>query len=308
MVEKILSQNSVDENSFFPVTSIHPATIHCPLPPILSSVKSGWSSIYLEYHHQPPGEIPQSYCQKYSLCIKTKTCTKEGKSERWFNDQFQNRSMAKGDFFIVPPKTFYRGRWDYPIDFILIGLEPKLVNRIAYESIDPELVEIMPIFPQSDPFILQIGLALKKVLETNLPDSSMYAETMANALSVHLLQYYSTSKFKLSEYTDGLPKYKLKRVIEYVDEYLERNLTIAELAQLVQMSPHYFGRLFKQSMGITPYKYILQCRIDRSKALLRNNELTIAQIAQTVGFAHQSHLNYHFKRLVKITPKQFRDG
>ena len=74
------------------------------------------------------------------------------------------------------------------------------------------------------------------------------------------------------------------------------------------MSPHYFGRLFKQSMGITPYKYILQCRIDRSKALLRNNELTIAQIAQAVGFAHQSHLNHHFKRLVKITPKQFRDG
>ena len=306
MVKKISNQDSLGENNFF-LTSIHPATMHCPLPPILSSSKAGWNNIYLEFHRQPPGEIPQSYCQKYSLCIKTQTCTKRGKSERWFNDQFQNQSMTKGDFFIVPPKTFYRGRWDSPIDFILLCLEPTLVKRIAYESVDPERVEIMPIFPKFDPFILQIGLALKKVLETNQPDSSLYAETMANALSAHLLQYYSTSKFILQEYTDGLPKYKLRRVIEYIKECLGQNLTIAELAQLVQMSPHYFGRLFKQSMGITPYQYILQCRIEQSKELLRDKQLTIAEISQAVGFAHQSHLNYHFKRLVGVTPKQFCD-
>ena len=306
MVKKISDRDSLAENSFFS-TSIHPATIHCPLPPILSSSKAGWNNVYLEFHCQPPGEIPQSHCQKYSLCIKTKTNVGQRKSERWFNDQFQNQCMAKGDFFVVPPKTFYRGRWDSPIDFILLCLEPALVKRIAYESVDPERVEIMPIFPKFDPFILQIGLALKKVLETNQPDSSLYAETMANALSAHLLQYYSTSKFILQEYTDGLPKYKLRRVIEYIKECLGQNLTIAELAQLVQMSPHYFGRLFKQSMGITPYQYILQCRIEQSKELLRDKQLTIAEISQAVGFAHQSHLNYHFKRLVGVTPKQFCD-
>ena len=157
MVEKISSKNNLDENSFIPVTSIHPATIHCPLPPILSSYNAGWNNIYLEFHSQPPGEIPQTYSEKYSLCIKTKNSANQGKSERWFNDQFQNQCMAKGDFFIVPPKTLYRGRWNSSIDFILLGLEPTLVNRIAYESIDPQLVEIMSIFPQSDPFILQIG-------------------------------------------------------------------------------------------------------------------------------------------------------
>ena len=308
MVRKIsTSHNSSSEDSFFPLTSIHPATMHCPLPPILSSSKAGWSNIYFEFHRQPAGEIPQSYCHKYSLCINTKTNTNRGKSQRWFNDQFQNQCMAKGDFFIVPPETFYRGRWDSSIDFIVLCLEPTLVKRIAYESVALERVEIVPIFPKSDPFILQIGLALKKVLETNHLGSSLYAETMANALSAHLLQYYSTSKFTLREYTDGLPKYKLTQVIEYINEYLEQNLSIAELAQMVQMSPHYFGRLFKQSMGITPYKYILQCRIERSQVLLREKKLTIAEIAPAVGFANQSHLNYHFKRLVKVTPKQFRN-
>ena len=301
------SSNSSDENRFFALTPIHPATMHCPKPPILSSSRTNWSNIYLEFHRQPPGKIPQSRCQKYSLCIKTRNYPKQGKSERWFNNQLQDRCMVKGDFFIVPPKTFYRGNWDSPTDFILLGLEPKLVKRIAYESADPDLVEIGQITPKADPFILQIGLALKTVLSNNRLDSSLYAETMANALSVHLVQYYSTRKFSLPEYPDGLPKYKLRQVVEYINECLEHNLTIAKLAQLVQMSPHYFGQLFKRSLGITPYQYIIQCRIDRAKVLLQERKLTLAEIARAVGFTHQSHLNYHFKRLVKVTPKQFRD-
>ena len=305
--KKSTPSNSSDENSFFALTPIHPATMHCPVPPILSSSRTNWSNIYLEFHRQPPGEIPQSYCQKYSLCIKTKNCPKQGKSQRWFNDQLQDQSMARGDFFVVPPKTFYRGNWDSPTDFLLIGLEPKLVKRIAYESVDPDLVEIGQIIPKADPFILQIGLALKTVLKNTQPDSSLYAETMANALSVHLVQYYSTRKFALPEYSDGLPKYKLRQVVEYIREHLEQNLTIAQLAQLLQMSPHYFGQLFKRSLGITPYQYIIQCRIDRAKVLLQERKHSIAEIARAVGFTHQSHLNYHFKRLVKVTPKQFRD-
>ena len=207
---------------------------------------------------------------------------------------------GEGRLFLVPPKTFDRGNWDSPTDFLLIGLEPKLVKRTAYESANRDLVEIGQIAPKADPFILQIDLALKTVLSNPRLDSSLYAETMANALSVHLVQYYSTRKFALPEYLDGLPKYKLRQVVEHIHECLEHNLTIAELAQLLQMSPH-------QRSEITPYQYILQCRIERSKVLLRNKKLTIAEIAQTAGFANQSHLNYHFKRLVKITPKQFRD-
>lgn len=306
-ISKSLEKNRERENRFFPLTSVHPATMHCPLPPVLSSSQAGWKNIYLEFHRQPAGEIPQSYCQKYSLCIKTTTSTKQSRSVRWLNDQFQDKSMARGEFFIVPPETCYRGRWDSSIDFILLSLEPSLVRHTAYETVDPDLVEIEQFAPKADPFVLQLGLALETVLRNNQPDSSLYAETMANALSVHLLQYYSVRKFTFREYADGLPQHKLKRVIDRIHGCLEQNLSVSELADLVQISPHYFGRLFKQSMGIAPYQYILQCRVEQSKKLLRDDRLSLAEIAQTVGFAHQSHLNYHFKRLVRVTPKQFRD-
>ena len=275
------------------------------LPRILSSHEAGWNNIYLEFHRQPSGEIPKTYGKKHSLCIKTDG--HYGRSERWLNDRFQSKCMARGDILIVPENISYQGQWDNLIEFILLEIEPKLIQSIAYESIDPEKVEILPTFPQSDPLIHQIATALKTSLLNNTFTSSLYAETMANALSVHLLQYYSTRKFTLQDYQDGLPRHKLRRVIDYINANLEENLSIAGLAELLMMSNHYFGRLFKQSMGITPYQYILQCRVERSKALLKNRELSIADIAQRVGFAHQSHLNYHFKRIVGITPKQFRD-
>ena len=70
------------------------------------------------------------------------------------------------------------------------------------------------------------------------------------------------------------------------------------------MSPYYFSRLFKQSTGLSPYQYIIQSRVDRAKRLL-DQGLAIADIAYSVGFASQSHLNRHFKRLVGVTPKAF---
>ncbi|MDJ0597045.1 MAG: helix-turn-helix transcriptional regulator, partial [Pleurocapsa sp. MO_226.B13] len=79
-----------------------------------------------------------------------------------------------------------------------------------------------------------------------------------------------------------------------------------ELAALVQISPSYFSILFKQATGITPHQYVIQCRIERAKELLRQSDLAIADVALRLGFSHQSHLSRHFKRLVGVTPKQFR--
>ncbi|MBW4671976.1 MAG: helix-turn-helix transcriptional regulator [Cyanomargarita calcarea GSE-NOS-MK-12-04C] len=72
------------------------------------------------------------------------------------------------------------------------------------------------------------------------------------------------------------------------------------------MSPHYFSLLFKQSTGMTPHKYVIRTRVERAKELLLKSEMAISEIAQSVGFASQSHLNFHTKRLLGVTPKSIQ--
>src|SRR3981081_3490181 len=81
-----------------------------------------------------------------------------------------------------------------------------------------------------------------------------------------------------------LPWGKLWRVIEYIQQNLDQDLTLAKLAAMVYMSPYHFARLFKRSTGVPPHRFVVRQRITRARAFLAAQELSIAQIAPRVGF------------------------
>jgi AraC family transcriptional regulator len=119
------------------------------------------------------------------------------------------------------------------------------------------------------------------------------------------LHNYSSRKHILRDYADGLPKYKLRRAIEYINEHLAENITLNAIASELGMSQYYFASLFKRSLGITVYQYVIQCRIERAKQLLKQKKIAIADIGTQVGFVDQSHFTRYFKRIVGVTPKGF---
>lgn len=273
-----------------------------PRPPILTSFQAGWDGIMLGYMCQPAYEVPEMYSPRWhSIAIFT-----HGNyaihADRKLGERFHRDAVFGGDIVIAPANVSTQASWDAEGDFILIAIEKSTFAGAVDESY--EKVEIIPQFATPDPLVFQIGLALKTVLESDRR-SRLYAETMANALSVHLLQNYSAQKPVLREYRGGLSKHKLQQVIDYINGYLDQDLGLAELAAVVQMSPHYFCHLFKQSTGLTPHQYVIRTRVERAKALLLQGG-AIADIAYKVGFANQSHLNRHFKRLLGITPKQLQ--
>jgi transcriptional regulator GlxA family with amidase domain len=98
--------------------------------------------------------------------------------------------------------------------------------------------------------------------------------------------------------------------IEFINENLDQEETVAlaAVADAVQMSYSHFSRAFKQSMGVTAIDYMIEQRIARTKKLLSETDLPIADIALRVGFASQSHFTTTFRRLVWTTPKAFRDS
>lgn len=174
-----------------------------------------------------------------------------------------------------------------------------------YESANPEKIELKPILSTPDPLVSQIILALRTVLETDATNSCFYAESMATALAAHLLRNYSTRKHSLLGHEDGLPKYKLKQALEYMNAHSDANVSLATISEELGISQYYFCRLFKQSIGMAPHAYLIQQRVERSKQLLKQRKLTINEIAIKCGFANPSHFAKHFRSHTGISPKQF---
>ncbi|MEA5594166.1 AraC family transcriptional regulator [Rivularia sp. UHCC 0363] len=275
-----------------------------PCQPILTSQNTGWDGVSFRYMCQPASETPEvSTPLAHSVTIFTHN-DYVIHADRKLDGRFQRDSVVGGDMVISPANVGQKCAWDAEGDFIILGIETKAFARAIDDSRQPEQVQLIPHFATPDPLVLQLGLAIKNVLENYPSASRLYAETMVNALTVHLLQHYSARKPNIKEYVNGLSKRQLNQIVEYIRNNLDRDLGLNELANLLHMSPHYFCHLFKQSVGMTPHQYVIKTRVDRAQELLLAG-YSIAQVAFMVGFANQSHLNRHFKKLIGVTPGKF---
>lgn len=250
-----------------------------------------------------PCETPRHHSTKHLVIIHLKS---EIRSERRLDKRLQVENPHVGDIAIIPAKVDHWHVMRQDSAGIVLNLEPEILSAYAPEAVDPDKIEIIPTFTQPDPLIFGIGLALKTALESS-QYNRFYGESLYDTLFIHLLQRYATRQPLIREYNDGLPRYKLKRAIAYIQAYLTENLSLDAMATEVGMSRFYFCRLFKKSTGITPYQYLIKCRIERAKVLLRQRKLSITDIALEVGFSNQSHFTKHFKRLIGTTPKVYRD-
>lgn len=188
-----------------------------------------------------------------------------------------------------------------------LALDAAFVHQIACENgfINTNFLEIAPQFLVQDSQIHHIGLALKAELETGGLSGNLFAESLTTALATRLLKTASTNVQQIREPKGGLSRQQLSFVIDYINNRLDEELRLIDIAASVGISSSHLTRLFKQSTGATPYQYVIQCRVEQARLLLQRRELTISEVALTVGFHDQSHLTYHFKRIIGVTPKRF---
>ena len=121
-----------------------------------------------------------------------------------------------------------------------------------------------------------------------------------------LLDAPATTTGAAAEDRVDLPPYRLRRVTQYIREHLHGELRLVELSALVHMSPYHFARLFKQSTGLPPHRFLVRCRIDEARALLAAQTASIAEISRSVGFRTSSHFTTTFRRMTGMTPGAYR--
>ncbi len=277
-----------------------------PNPPTLSSFGC-WSNIHFEHHQQSAFEVAE-HQHTWHIIAYGHLGGHLGYSlgERWLDGKRFRETRNQGDIAIIPQGISHRCNWNTSVEFTILAIEPALLKQVGQDLVNCDRIELIPHFmTEQDVLIQGIFSTLREELESSKIGGYLLIDSLKTTLAIHLLRKYCTAKPKLFSYADGLSALKLQQVKEYINEHLDRQLKLIELAAIAQMSPYYFLRLFKQSMGVTPHQYILQRRIEKAKFLLQHSELSIALIAVRVGFCDQSHLTQYFKRIVGVTPKQF---
>lgn len=104
----------------------------------------------------------------------------------------------------------------------------------------------------------------------------------------------------------SLQQWRLRRVLQFIDEHLGTKITLEELARVAGLSRMHFAAQFRAAVGVRPHEYLLKRRIERAEDLLKQTAMPLVEVALSVGFQTQSHFTTVFKRFAGDTPRQWR--
>lgn len=160
-----------------------------------------------------------------------------------------------------------------------------------------------------DPLIERIALELVGELKDETSCGDLLAETLADSLAARLLNNYSTwsgAPSRTSRPAKALDPRRLKRVLDYVESNLTREITVDQLASVASLSRFHFSRMFKAATGCPPSRFIGRLRLELAKSILAEGG-TIAQVAHLCRFSSESNFARAFRRATGLTPAQYRD-
>ncbi len=208
---------------------------------------------------------------------------------------------------VTPAGQSVSAEWKGKLDHLGLFLNADFVSRTALDNGFSSNVEFVEIHTKQDPLIQNLGLALLETADHTDQLGSLFADSLIQTLTLHLLSNYTATTPAPTLSSGGLAGYRLNRVVEFIDANLENDISLAELAAVAALSPFHFSRAFRKSTGKTPQQYVMHQRLERAKLLLARPELPIVEVSLRSGFKNQSHFTSWFRKYTSLTPKLWRD-
>jgi AraC family transcriptional regulator len=254
----------------------------------------------------PPGPIQMAAAAEHRVRIHTGAPAR-GTCGR------QSFVSTRGHIDLVPAGTSEEWIGEEHTECLVLTLPRALVQHAAGElGRDPHAAFTARCMLR-DPRIEHIAWALDAERSAGGPHGLLYAEALGLALAFHLLGAYASGEGPVGEGAGaplvpagcprrGLSPSERRRLMGYIEDHLDQNLSLSTLARVIDKSPSHLKALFRRSMGLPVHEYVIQRRVERAKTLLLQAELPAAEIALASGFAHQSHMARCMRRVLGLTP------
>ena len=195
--------------------------------------------------------------------------------------------------------------------------DPRVPTRLAYFYFDPVRLPIQPelgfadmlFSPRlffEDATLSHTANKLRSLIRCSDPNNRLYGEALGIVLAHELARLNAQPSCTESPVRGGLAAWQRKVAMDYIESNLSKQISLATLARLARLSPHYFCRAFKQSFQIPPHRYHSGRRIEHAKTLLANSTLSVTEIGLRLGFSETSSFTAAFRKGTGITPTGYR--
>jgi AraC family transcriptional regulator len=252
----------------------------------------GWSSIYASIQRENPFEGRFEAIADDLIVLH-----RSGPVQTTFasGGHVTSRCIPKGSIFFLPAGHACEVGLHGALDTLHIYLR---ANLVSVHNVTPLLVE-------RDVVIQHLAQAVERALCENVSNSALFIDPIARALADRV-SAISRSSEPWRVQTAGLPEYQLRRLQDFIEANLDREITLAAMAGTCGIGTKSFVRAFGATTGKSPYQYVIAARVERAKRLIEQDQEGLAEIALRCGFSHQEHLTRAFHRLTGQTPGRYR--
>ncbi|SFI75743.1 AraC family transcriptional regulator [Bradyrhizobium sp. cf659] len=206
--------------------------------------------------------------------------------------------MPVGSLYIGTPSSRLSAQLNAPCDFLHLyvrSTEFRIWRSSAQLSLTDDLNDLVLL---RDRFAEQIA---KILIEHKGIADETFTCCIGQTLAMHL------ARQEIPRVSVGaLPKWRLRRVEDYIKDHFNHPITLFELAAVAGLSRMHFAAQFRAATGYRPREYLARERIEYAKSLLSGSEMPLAEIALAAGFCTQAHFSTVFKRITEKTPAGWR--
>jgi AraC family transcriptional regulator len=273
-------------------------------PPLLSSAGLGWKGFVVERYQVPPCEFPDLPVAHHIVELASQQHVSLGERPDW-KGHLRPFTKYPGTCNLFPGGIRPKLRSFTQTNLIVCGLDPEFVEDVSDEldsNPDAQLRLQIDIRDESLGYLMRL---LENAAKSGEPSDNLYVD--------HLIYSFTLRLFSLGhdrQYTHipqgALPAHKLRRVIERMNTDLDSDLDLKTIAAESGYSRNHFLSMFRAATDCTPHQYFLRLRIEKAQSLMKNRSLRIIDIAESCGFTSQSQFSRVFRRVIGVTPRQYR--
>ena len=279
--------------------------IRDPNSGLVKSLQKGTFAAVRMAYSGPVGDptLPSPPDEAFALCLRLR----HQRAETWLDGRYAPKGALKDETSIYDLRRETIVHFQDPFDFLYLYLSHNALNELANElEVGRVQYEVASGANFLDPIVVHLGRCLLPALERPQEANELFVGHVAMALNIHFLQKYSSSRPGNRSPRSGLAPWQLRTAKALIRANLDGQTSLHRIASECGLFVAHFARAFRVNTGTPPHRWLMNQRIEQSKALLANSTLSLTEIAIKCGFSDQSHFTRAFSTREGTTPGRWR--